>query len=387
MRSTGLFDPVTDSDPHQAIEQGLAALGRRDPGMAAALLRSAVDRVSDETFPWVALANAELMLERFDAAAGALERILRAAPRDLKALLLSGFAHEKLGNDRAAASFYQAARNQAQAMGGGPRELAGLLDHGARFYRAASEKFEGHLRTALPDRMSPTMTEAVELLTGERELYLQQPSVFYYPGLAQRRFFEVEEFPWLEGMLALVPEMQGELAAVMAEGGEGFAPYVQRQDSRPAPNNPLLEHEDWTAFYFWQNGAVVEDNARRCPATMEALALAPMPVAGGRSPNAHWSRLRPGAHIAPHTGMLNTRLICHIPILIAPDCTLRVGSETRGWIDGVPLIFDDSIEHEARNGGSDERVVLLFEIWRPEIPDADKAAISAIFEAIGEYGI
>ena len=84
--------------------------------------------------------------------------------------------------------------------------------------------------------------------------------------------------------------------------------------------------------------------------------------------------------------MLNTRLICHIPILTAPGCSLRVGNETREWRDGVPLIFDDSIEHEAHNAGPCERVVLLFEIWRPEIPEADRAAISQIFQAIGAYG-
>ena len=118
---------------------------------------------------------------------------------------------------------------------------------------------------------------------------------------------------------------------------------------------------------------------------MEALAHAPMPEIPGRSPNAHWSRLLPGAHIAPHTGMLNTRLICHIPILTAPDCWFRVGSETRGWVDGVPLVFDDSFNHEAKNDGPQERVVLLFEIWRPEIDAADREAIGRIFQAIGQY--
>jgi hypothetical protein len=188
-------------------------------------------------------------------------------------------------------------------------------------------------------------------------------------------------------MLALLPAMQAELATILAQGADGFTPYVEAQPNRPAPNNPLLGSTAWGALHFWRNGEIVEENARRCPATMEALALAPMPRVPGRSPNAHWSRLKPGAHITPHTGMLNTRLICHIPIRTAPACTLRVGSETRSWDDGVPLIFDDSMEHEARNAGSEERVILLFEIWRPEVPEEDRASIARIFEAIGDYGI
>mgnify|MGYP000464571905 CR=1 FL=1 len=132
----------------------------------------------------------------------------------------------------------------------------------------------------------PLLDEAVELLTGKRELYLQEPSVFYYPGLPQKRFYDPAGFPWLEPMLALVPQMQDELAAVLASGAEGFAPYVHRKENRPAPNTPLLDNPAWTAFHFWQDGAVVADNAARCPATMEALAHAPMPQIPGRSPNA-----------------------------------------------------------------------------------------------------
>ena len=32
------------------------------------------------------------------------------------------------------------------------------------------------------------------------------------------------------------------------------------------------------------------------------------------------------------------------------------------------------------------RVVLLFEIWRPELSEADRAFVTALFEAIETYG-
>lgn len=377
---------MTPEDARAALREGTTALRQGDLERASDLLEAARGNVPDVEFPWQTLAELQIKQGRLVEAGESLERILTTTPGDLRALLLRGYALEKQGEDRAAASFYLTARAHAAAAGTPPRELLGMLEHGARFAAEAHRRFERHLRQSLGEALSSAMQEAIGLLTGEREIYPQQPSVFYYPGLAPRRFFEPEEFPWLEDMLALLPAMQAELAAIMAEGTDGFAPYVQRHKDRPAPNNPLLDHPDWTAFYFWQNGAIVEDNARRCPATMEALAMAPMPHARGRQPNAHWSRLLPGAHIAPHTGMLNTRLICHIPILTAPECTLRVGSETRGWVDGIPLIFDDSIEHEARNAGTQERVVLLFEIWRPDVPERDRADISRIFEAIGDYG-
>ena len=78
-----------------------------------------------------------------------------------------------------------------------------------------------------------------------------------------------------------------------------------------------------------------------------------------------FSVLEPGTHIPPHNGMLNTRLICHLPLIVPPGCRLRVGSETRTVEAGKTMIFDDSMEHEAWNDSGETRVVLLFEIWRP----------------------
>jgi aspartyl/asparaginyl beta-hydroxylase (cupin superfamily) len=83
--------------------------------------------------------------------------------------------------------------------------------------------------------------------------------------------------------------------------------------------------------------------------------------------------------------MLNMRLICHLPLIVPDGCWLRVGNETREWRDGELLIFDDSIEHEAWNDGTETRVVLLFEIWRPEIREDERRALTAMFEAITAY--
>ena len=83
--------------------------------------------------------------------------------------------------------------------------------------------------------------------------------------------------------------------------------------------------------------------------------------------------------------MLNTRLICHIPLIVPPHCRLRVGNVVREVEAGKAMIFDDSIEHEAWNDSDETRVVLLFEIWRPEIDATERAALTAMFEAISTY--
>jgi aspartyl/asparaginyl beta-hydroxylase (cupin superfamily) len=92
-----------------------------------------------------------------------------------------------------------------------------------------------------------------------------------------------------------------------------------------------------------------------------------------------FSLLRPGARIAPHTGMFNTRLVCHLPLIVPPGCRFRVGNEVREWEEGKLLIFDDTIEHEAWNDGGEDRVVLIFDIWRPELSERERKEVAALF--------
>lgn len=361
------------------------ALRAKDFAAAAEQLRALAATLPAGEMPWEMLARAEEGCGNAAGAIAALDRRLALDIRDIGAMLLKARLLEQGGDARGAASFYQAAVNQQALTGACPAPLQPLLAHAGDFIRRSSGWFADHLLAHVSPPASPRVAQALDLLTGRRELYVQQPSVFYFPELPQRQFYDPAEFAWLQPMLGLVPEMQRELAAVEAAGEAGFAPYVSRTATRPAPNNPLLDDPAWSALWFWRGGEVVAENAGRCPATMRALDHAPMPQIPGRSPVAHWSRLRPGAHIAPHHGMLNTRLIVHIPIRTAPGCALRVGNETREWVDGVPLVFDDSFEHEARNAGPDARTVLLFEIWRPEITAAERDSLVEIFAAIESF--
>lgn len=377
---------VTLPEGHQLkLEAAISALRGKDFAHAVVLLRELAVALSPETMPWEMLARAEEALGNDAASSAALDSRLLVNKRDIGALLLKARLLEKEGDARAASSYFEAALNQEAASGGCPPPLRPLLDYGRSFMAESSRRFSEYLLDTVSAPATSRVAMAIDLLMGRRDVFLQRPSVFYFPELPQRQFFDPAEFPWLEPMLAMLPEMQRELDAIEARETE-FLPYVSRAPNRPAPNNPLLDDDAWGAFWFWQAGEVVAANAASCPATMLALEHAEMPRIAGRSPTAHWSRLLSEAHIAPHHGMLNTRLICHIPIRTAPGCSLRVGNETREWVAGVPLIFDDSIEHEARNAGTGSRTVLLFETWRPELTVEERAALVEIFEAIAQYG-
>jgi len=83
--------------------------------------------------------------------------------------------------------------------------------------------------------------------------------------------------------------------------------------------------------------------------------------------------------------LLNTRLICHLPLIVPPNCRLRVGNTTRTVEAGKVMIFDDSIEHEAWNDSDAPRAILLFEIWRPELTLPERAALTAMYESVTAY--
>ena len=309
---------------------------------------------------------------------------------NVQTLLDQGDSYAAKDDVRAAASYYQAALKAVQQGGAIDPALHSRLTAAAGYVRQTAEAYKESLRSVVAGRPNvPGRTDrlrhAVEILTGERELFLQGPSVLYFPYLANRQFFERDEFDWVPALEAETPAIRAELEAIVAAGAD-FRPYVEDDPDRPRREfHGLHGDPSWTALYLWRDGRPVEENARRCPRTMAALEQVPMTRIGAKTPSVLFSKLTPGAHIPPHRGMLNCRLIAHLPLIVPDGCWLRVGNETRRWEEGKLLIFDDSFEHEARNESGETRIVLLFDLWRPELGDDEKAAISAIFDTIDRF--
>jgi aspartyl/asparaginyl beta-hydroxylase (cupin superfamily) len=112
------------------------------------------------------------------------------------------------------------------------------------------------------------------------------------------------------------------------------------------------------------------------------MSRVPLTQIPNRSPSVLFSLLKPGAHIPPHNGLINTRLIAHLPLIVPGQCRLRVGNETREWAPGKVWLFDDTIEHEAWNDSNETRVILLFEVDRPDISLHEQQCIREIFAAL-----
>lgn len=321
----------------------------------------------------------------------ALDDAIRADRGNVAAILAMAELKRRQQDDRAAGSFYRLALGAAAQARSVPPALHAGLQRAEAFVadteRAFADHLLGQLRNAGIDQKgaSPRVGEALRMLAGEQPLYLQQPNMFYFPGLAQRAFFDRAGFDWVPAVEAATGAIRQELSAVLANAADRFGPYVTASPDRPPPNNPLLDKPDWGAAWLWKDGVIANGIAELCPQALAALACAPQPVIPGRAPLALFSRLKPGTHIQPHHGMLNTRLICHLPLIVPEGCGLRVGAETRAWHEGELTIFDDSFEHEAWNRGTSDRTVMLFEIWRPDIDADEREQLTRIFSAIDSY--
>ena len=341
---------------------------------------------------WIGVAMARRGLGEPAAAMAAAQQALALEPRNLHALMLTADLHADAGDARAATSYYDVVVRVGTSPGapvaGFENELVRAQDMREHF----GGLYEAHLRqalgeTALDAPKGRRVRRSLDLLLGKSELYLQQPKGFYFPELANIQYAERADFPWLDGFEAATADIRAEVMRILEEDA-AFQPYVEAEANRPFfDDHGMLGNPNWSAFYLWKGGQPVPENAARCPAAMAALEAAPLCRIPGRTPSILFSLLRPGAHIAPHHGFTNARYICHLPLIVPDGCAMRVGSETRPWTEGQACVFDDSIEHEAWNRHPDRlRVVMIFDVWRPELTDVERELVSTMLQAVDAYG-
>jgi aspartate beta-hydroxylase len=316
----------------------------------------------------------------------AVAELLTLDGRGMWSNLLNGELLAEARDYAAALSFLMNAVRMAEQQAGLPPLLAREVERARAYCELSSRQLSEKISSALPasadDPALALFNQSLDILFGRKQIYLQSPRYYYYPGLPQRQFFPVSMFDWVPALEARTANIRSEALALLSESGT-FKPYLQSDPSRPRKDQDgMTDNPDWSACYLIRNGSVVSEVAERCPETMAAIREIPLCSLPKRSPSVLFSLLRPGAHIPPHCGLVNTRLICHLPVVTPPGCQLRVGNETFEWRDGKVWVFDDSIEHEAWNRSQETRIILLFEVWRPELNEQERAAITALFNAM-----
>ena len=136
---------------------------------------------------------------------------------------------------------------------------------------------------------------------------------------------------------------------------------------------------------MWHEGVAYKEHIARCPRTAAALAAWPGWEVTGCGPTAVFSVLDAKTRIPAHSGVNNTRLLVHLPLIVPPGCGFRVGAEQREWVPGQALIFDDTFEHEAWNNSDVPRAVLILDIWNPYVTQAERQMVAEVVAGVDEY--
>jgi aspartate beta-hydroxylase len=210
----------------------------------------------------------------------------------------------------------------------------------------------------------------------------------HFPHLPAIEFYPRADFPWLDAFEAATADMRNELIAVLADGTAraGVVPYVEYPDGVPLDQwRELNRSPQWGAYYLMKNGLRLNEHLARCPKTAALLAAAPLADVPGQAPTAFFSLLSPKTRIPPHTGVTNTRLVVHVPLIVPPGCGFRVGAETRSWELNRAWVFDDTIEHEAWNDSDATRAILIVDTWNPFLTATERALVRAATAAYSEY--
>jgi aspartate beta-hydroxylase len=322
----------------------------------------------------------------------AADRLLNVDPNALRALIWKGDIYARAHDTRRAMQYYTTALEQSARFQLPPTlrlELERVASKRARLHQQLYAYLDQYLtQHGLPqEKRSSRLVQSLQILSGavQAEMALQRPTQQYLPGLPQQAWYDAQAYDWVQGVEAQTDAIREELLSVLQDDA-AFKPYIEGDTHGPARNyQGLLNNPAWSAFYLWRDGQPVAENIARCPVTAAVLATVPQPMFPGRAPTAMFSLLKPQTHIPPHHGMLNTRLIAHLPLIVPEGCAMRVGDETRAWQTGKLALFDDSVEHEAWNNSNQTRVVLLFDVARPELDATELKAVALCFAAMDGF--
>ncbi|WP_114241279.1 aspartyl/asparaginyl beta-hydroxylase domain-containing protein [Dyella sp. C9] len=347
------------------------------------------------------LGAAQMAAGNLQGAMLSLRQALERSPQMFVARLRLGIALEQLGDTQAALLAYFGAVNAAQSQGRWMNDATtapGLRDavkHAIHFIDAGRRRTFDAVLQPLRERYGrdglARVEQCLSIYLGELPANLpdprQKPKFLYFPGVPSQPYYPTERFPWQAELEAATAVVREELLSVLAEN-QPLLPFLGEQsadDLKGHLRSSGTEAAAWDAYFFYRHGERFDEHCTRCPRTSALLDTLPLVRIRDHAPETLFSVLRPGTHILPHRGVTNTRLVTHLPLIVPPDCAINVGGEIHEWQEGRCVSFDDTFEHEAWNRSGDTRVVMILDSWNPDLTELERAAVTDLVEAIGDF--
>ena len=90
------------------------------------------------------------------------------------------------------------------------------------------------------------------------------------------------------------------------------------------------------------------------------------------------SVLKPGTNIPKHRGRYNHKLTCHIGIDGLNGAKFIIDGKEMRWSEEKYFVFNDFSYHEVIHDGKEDRIVLIFDLFHPELSIDEIKAIQFI---------
>ncbi len=209
----------------------------------------------------------------------------------------------------------------------------------------------------------PTLPARFQMYIAGLRTNHEKPRMTRYPGLRAMPWHDPQQFRLVRDLEAVADVVAAEVHALAGCGFQEEAENINRSGR-------------WSVLFLYERGRKNEHNCSLCPQTVAAIEANRTVLSLGGL--AYFSMLEPDTHIAPHTGPTNLRLRCHLGIDVPEGCGLRVGGIERTAEEGRCVVFDDSFTHEAWNRSAQPRVVLVVDLWHPDLTDDEVALLNGL---------
>nr|XP_022915655.1 aspartyl/asparaginyl beta-hydroxylase isoform X2 [Onthophagus taurus] len=196
-----------------------------------------------------------------------------------------------------------------------------------------------------------------------------QRSLYNVNRLTGKPFWEPEQTPY-DKLYELLRQNWKEIR------NEGLSMLDKKGYFKDESEN-LKDVGDWKQFELYARGVKNKENCLKCPITCQIIEASPETRTCRRG-QVKFSVMHPGTHVWPHCGPTNCRLRVHLGLKVPPKTYIRVAEEIRSWEEGKIIVFDDSFEHEVWHNGTEYRLVLIVDVWHPELTKAERVNLSPI---------
>ncbi|BAZ54098.1 putative aspartyl/asparaginyl beta-hydroxylase [Nostoc sp. NIES-4103] len=216
--------------------------------------------------------------------------------------------------------------------------------------------------------------ESVNLIAKNTSNSNEKINKFVYPGITHKPWYESDDYHALTMVTNTLKKQFNDIENEWLASLSSRKNIIPRYKPSEIFGETLKEKdENWKYYLIWRQGKFTDAALSLFPKTVNLVTkLKPFLYPFGE---VVFIIMEPGVVLPPHTDDINISLTCHLGIETPEDCGIKVGNETRKWARGEVFFFDNSFIHEAWNESQSNRVVMLLDLYHPELTKLERTLL------------